>query len=182
MKDTTTERTGFESTQEVFDLWLKTYEETFGKLLKAPVVGPAREKMEKTMQGIPYFANYYASWMDTNVNFQSVFVEAMRKTQEKIAAESPANYRDFYAIWLETYSDTFKEFLKSGHFAADVGKFVSNLMDVEQFNKEMLESNVLKPMNLPTKSEIDEIYKEIYLLKKKVRELAKQVKELTAAK
>ncbi|MDO8578061.1 MAG: poly(R)-hydroxyalkanoic acid synthase subunit PhaE [Dehalococcoidales bacterium] len=182
MDDKRTERSAFESTQEVFGSWLKTYEETFGKLLKAPTVGPTREKLEKTMQGVPYFANYYASWMDTNINFQSVAVEAMRKTQEKVAAESPANYRDYYDIWLETYSDTFKEFLKSGHFAADIGKFVSNLMDVEQFNKEMLESNFLKPMNLPTKSEIDEIYKEIYLLKKKVRELTKQVKDLTAAK
>ncbi len=170
------------STQEFFDLWLKTYEETFGKLLKAPAVGPAREKTEKMMQGIPYFANYYTSWMNTNVKFQSVYAEALRKTQEKIAAASPESNREFYSIWLETYSDTFKEFLKSGNFADDIGKFVSNMMDVEQYNKEMLESNFLKPMNLPTKSEMDEIYKEIYLLKKKVRELTKQVKEITPAK
>ena len=182
MKETIAEKTGFESTQEVLDLWLKTYEETFGKFLKAPAVGPAREKTEKMIQGIPYFANYYTSLMNTNANFQSVFAEAMNKTPEKIAAQKPESPRDYYSIWLETYSDTFKEFLKSGHFAADIGKFVTDMMADQQYNKEMLESNILKPMNLRTKSEMDEIYKEIYLLKKKVRELAKQVKELTPVK
>jgi hypothetical protein len=151
-------------------------------MFKTPAVGPAREKIEKTMQGMPCYANYYTSWMETNNSFQNVFMEAMRKTQEKVVAKSPSNYQDFYEIWLGTYSDTFKEFMKSEQFADDMGKFMSNMMDVEQYNKEMLESNILKPMNLPTKSEIEEIYKELYLLKKKVKDLTKQVKDLTAAK
>ena len=174
------EKTSFEATQELFDLWLNTYESTWGTLLKAPAIGPAREKTEKILQGIPNFVNLYASWTDAAVNFQNVFMEATRKTQEKVIEQHPENPRDFYDIWLETYSDTIKEFLKSGHFAADMGKFMSHLMDVQQYNKEILETNYLKPMNLPTKTEIDEIYKEIYLLKKKVKELTNQVKKLSA--
>ena len=182
MKETAAESATLETTREVFDLWLKAYEDTVGKMLNVPAVGPAREKVEKIMQGVPRITKYYASWMDTNLNFQTVFMEAMRKTREKLGEATPENYRDFYSIWLETYSDTFKDFLKSGHFANDIGKYVADMMDVGQYNKEMLEMNVLKPMNVPTKSEIDEIHKELYLLKKKVKELNRQVKSLTAAK
>jgi hypothetical protein len=46
----------------------------------------------------------------------------------------------------------------------------------------MLEENYLKPMNIPTKTEIDEIIKEVYSLKKKVRELTSQINELTENK
>ncbi len=176
------ERTSFESTQAFFDTWLNTYESTFGRLLKAPAIGPTREKTEKILQGIPDFVNLYASWTDAAINFQNVFVEAMRQTQTKVMEQKPETYRDFYSIWLETYSDTFKDFLKSGHFAVDMGKYMSYFMDVQQYNKDMLESNYLKPMNLPTKTEIDEIYKELYLLKKQVKDLTKQVKNLSASK
>ncbi|MFZ3059624.1 MAG: poly(R)-hydroxyalkanoic acid synthase subunit PhaE [Candidatus Methanoperedens sp.] len=181
------EKSSFESTQEFYDQWLNTYKATMGKLVEMPAVGPAREKSEKMMKGFSTFVNLYAAGMDTSSNLQSVFMEAMRKVQEKTATDmegeiSPEKYKDFYKIWIETYSETFKEFSKSGHFVADLGKLNSNLMDFQIYNKEMLEENYLKPMNLPTKTEIDEINKELYSLKKTVKELTSQIKELKEKK
>lgn len=181
------EKSGFESTQEFFDMWLKTYEATMGRLVEMPAMGPAREKSEKMTKGFSTFVNLYAAGMDTSSNLQSVFMEAMRKVKEKTAKDmkgeiSPDKYKDFYNIWIETYSETFKEFSKSGHFASDMGKLNSHLMDFQRYNREMLEDNYLKPMNLPTKTEIDEINKELYSLKKTVKELTRQIKELTEKK
>lgn len=181
------EQSNLDSTQEFYDQWLNTYKATMGKLVEMPAVGPAREKSEKMMKGFSTFVNLYAAGMDTSSNLQSVFMEAMRKVQEKTATDmkgeiSPEKYKDFYNIWIETYSETFKEFSKSEHFVADLGKLNSNLMDFQRYNREMLEENYLKPMNLPTKTEIDEINKELYSLKKTVKELASQIKELKEKK
>lgn len=181
------EKSGFESTQEFYDQWLNTYKTTMGKLVEMPAVGPAREKSEKMMKGFSTFVNLYAAGMDTSSNLQSVFMEAMRRVQEKTGSEmegeiSPEKCKDFYKIWMETYSETFKEFLKSGHFADDLGKLNSYLMDFQKYNREVLEDNYLKPMNLPTKTEIDEINKELYFLKKTVKELTSQIKELKEKK
>ncbi len=182
------EKSSFESTQEFFNLWLKTYETTFGRLLEMPAVGPSREKSEKMMKGFSIFVNLCASGMDSTINSQSVSLEAMRRMHEKAASEmeggeiNPGKYKDFYDTWMETYSETFKEFLKSGHFASDTGKFMSYLMDFQKYNRDMLEENYLKPMNLPTKSEIDEINKELYSLKKTVKQLTNQIKELSEKK
>jgi len=114
-------------------------------------------------------------------------MEAMRKVQEKTATYmegeiSPDKYKHFYNVWMETYSETFKEFSKSGHFVSDIGKLNSYLMDFQKYNREMLEENYLKPMNLPTKTEIDEINNELYSLKKTVKELTIQIKELKEKK
>jgi class III poly(R)-hydroxyalkanoic acid synthase PhaE subunit len=181
------EKSSFESTQEFYDLWLNTYKASMGKLVEMPAVGPAREKSEKMMKGFSTFVDLYASGMDTSSNFQSVFLEAMQKVQEKTAKDmegeiSSEKYKEFYNIWMETYSETFKEFSKSDHFVSDMGKMNSHLMDFQKYNREMLEDNYLKPMNLPTKTEIDEINKELYSLKKTVKELTSQIKELKEKK
>ncbi|TRZ90156.1 MAG: hypothetical protein D4R88_04180 [Methanosarcinales archaeon] len=181
------EKSNFVSTQEYFDQWLKVYNATTGRLVEMPALGPTREKSEKMMKGFSTFVDLYTAWMDSSVNFQSVFMEAMRRVHEKTGSEmegeiSPEKCKDFYKIWIETYSETFKEFLKSGHFASDMGKLNSHLMDFQKYNREMLEENYLKPMNLPTKTEIDEINKELYQLKKTVKELTSQIKELKEKK
>jgi len=181
------EKTGFESVQEFFDLGLKNYEATTGRIIEMPALGPAREKSEKFMKGFSTFVNLYTAGMDSNSNIQSVLMEAMRRVHEKIGSEmegdiGPEKYKDFYRICIETYSETFKEFMRSGHFASDMGKLNSCLMDFQIYNREMLEESYLKPMNLPTKTEIDEINKELYSLKKKVKELTSQIKELKEKK
>jgi hemoglobin-like flavoprotein len=181
------EKSSFESTQEFYDQWLNTYKATMGKLFEMPAVGPAREKSEKMTKVFSSFVNLYASGMDTSSNLQSVFMEAMRKVQEKTAKDmngeiSPEKYKEFYNTWMETYSETFKEFSETGQFVSDMGKLNSHLMDFQKYNREMLEDNYLRPMNLPTKTEIDEINKELYFLKKTVKELTSQIKELKEKK
>jgi hypothetical protein len=173
--------------QEFFDIWLKVYNAATGRLVDMPAVSPTREKYERMMKGFYTFINLYAAGMDCNSNFQSVFMEAMRKVNEKTAADlegeiSPEKCKDLYRIWLETFSKTFKEFLKSGHFASDIGKLNSYSVDFQKYNREMLEENYLKPLNLPTKTDIDEINKELYSLKKTVKELNSQIRELTEKK
>jgi len=173
----------FKSTQEYYDWWLNIYKTTMGRLVEMPVVGPAREKSEKMMKGLSTFVNLYAAGMDISSNLQTVFAEAMRKVQEKTANDmereiSTGKYKEFYNIWIETYSETFKEFSKSDHFVSDLGKMNSYLIDFQQYNREMREENYLRPMNLPTKKEIDEINKELYTLKKTVKELVREIKEL----
>jgi hypothetical protein len=178
------EKSSSESTQEFFDLWVKTYQATLGRLVEMPAVGPAREKSEKMMMNFSQFANLSTAWMESNSHLQTVFTEAMQKVQEKAAATmegdlSPERFKDFYRIWMDTYSETFHEFLKSGHFASDLGKFMSRLMEFKKLNREVLEENFLIPMNLPTKTDINEINKELYSLRKTVKKLSSQVRVLS---
>ncbi len=182
-KGTSEEKSDFESSQEYYNRWLNIYKAIMGRIIEIPAVGPAREKNEKTMKGLSTFFNLYEAGMDISSDLQGVFTEAMRRVKEKTANDmvgeiSSSKDKEFYNIWIETYSETFKEFSKSHHFASDLGKFNSYLIDLQQYNREMLEENYLKPMNIPTKKEIDEINKELYFLKKKVKELAGQIKEL----
>ncbi len=180
-----TEKSGAELTREFFNLWSNIYEATYGRLFEVPALGPMRERYEKWMRNVSVSIHFYTAWTESLANFQQVFIEAMRKTREKMISDvrkgeiSQDIYRDFYKIWIETYSETFKEFLKSGHFASDIGALTSDFVDFQKSNQELLEENVLKPLRLPTREEVDEINKEVYSLKKTVRELTRQVRELS---
>ncbi|HYN44901.1 MAG TPA: poly(R)-hydroxyalkanoic acid synthase subunit PhaE [Candidatus Limnocylindrales bacterium] len=175
-----------ESPHEFFDLWVKTYEATFGKISEIPTIGPLREKSEKMSRGLPIFFSLYSTWMDTIYDFQTISQEAMNRMNTKtVSMEGKTgveNYKELYNSWIESYSETFKEFLKSGHFSSDMGKFMSNFLDVQKYNREMLEENYLKPNNLPTKSDIDELTKELYSLKKLVKELSCKITEMSENK
>ena len=180
------DKSGFESTHEFFDMWLKTYEATYGRLIEMPAMGPMREKSEKLMKNFTVSVNLYTTWMESLVNFQSVFTEAMRRMREKMAGMeeeiSQETYKDFYKLWIETYSETFKEFLKSGHFSSDMGTLMSYSIDYQKNNREMLEENYLKTLGLPTRTEIDEINKEVYLLKKQVKDLTRNIRNFQEEK
>ena|SRR3972149_9997723 len=167
-----------------FSLWSNFYEDSFGKLVTMPTLGPKREESEKLMKGFSTFVNFYTALMKSNANFQSVFMKAMGNMSDKTISEmdkdpSPDKYRSFYKIWIETYSGTFNEFLKSELFSSENGKLMSAFMDFQKHSKDIFEENYLKPMNLPTKTDIDEINKELYILRKTVKELTKQIKELS---
>ncbi len=165
-----------------FDMWVKAYQGSFGQMAEMPAVGPTREKSEKMMKGVPIFLNLYTTWMDSVSDFQNLSMEAMKRMQDKAVEMDgeigPEKYKELYNIWIETYSDTFKEFLRSGHFSRDMGKFVSGFIEAQKYNQEMLEESYLKPMNLPTRADIDELNRELYFLRKKVNELTKRVEEL----
>jgi class III poly(R)-hydroxyalkanoic acid synthase PhaE subunit len=178
------EKSSLDFNKDVFDLWAKAYQATYGRFIEMPALGPNREKIEEMRKNFDANLGLYASWLRSSASFQSVLAEATRKTREKIAevaAEEGAEEtpKDFYKVWLETYSDTFKEFLKSEDFSEDLGQLTSDLMDTQMSNQDMLEKNLLKPMNLPTRTEINEINKEVYTLRKKVKSLTKQVERLS---
>jgi hypothetical protein len=186
------EGTRIEINHELFDLWLKAFGATYGRLMEVPAMGPMREKIGKLMKESSTSVSYSATMMESLMGFQSVFLQAMIKTQEKMTSRIESDMeselegkptketlRDFYNIWFETYSETFKEFLKSEKFASDLSTVLSRSIDFQKNNRTILEEILLKPNDLPTKSEIDDLTKEIYTLKRKMSELTSKLDKLS---
>ncbi|KCZ71635.1 Poly(R)-hydroxyalkanoic acid synthase subunit [Candidatus Methanoperedens nitroreducens] len=128
--------------------------------------------------------NLFTAWMEYIAKLHSVFVETTRRVREKTKDReneeiSSEIYRELYKIWLETYSETLKEFLRSDHFASNMGSLMSHFMNFQRSKQELFEEYYLEPLGLPTRAEIDEIYKEMYSLKKTIKDLTIQIKELS---
>ena len=157
-------------------------EETLGRFTKYPMLmGPARETSEKILKNMKASLKFYGSWANFYLKFQAPWAMAMeeiyKETAEMMKGEvSPGDYKAFYTLWMKTYEKTFDKFLRSEEFSSDLGAFVSDFTDFKKNYEDILEDH-LKKMSIPTKSDLEAAFKDIYTLKKKVRELSTDLKK-----
>jgi hypothetical protein len=172
------ESSNLQASHDFLEHWLKTYEATYGRIIDMPIMGPSREGADRLRKNFETAINMHAAWAQSIANYQSAFMEATQKTQEEvekriIEGASPSSYKGYYDLWMETYSETFKKFLKSHFFATDLARVTSSSMDFQKSSRTLVEENFLRPANIPTRTEMDDLSKEVYLLKKQVKELVR---------
>ncbi|MDE1727018.1 MAG: hypothetical protein KGH89_07090 [Thaumarchaeota archaeon] len=75
-------------------------------------------------------------------------------------------------IWIDIFENYFTRLFDSPEFAENFGKLVSSELDLATHWNNVI-SVMLETVNMPTKKEIDELYKELHLLRKRVGKLEK---------
>jgi len=116
-------------------------------------------------------SEYYRQLGDT-------WVDAQKKVNLK-APEIPNDIEQieaFKRIWIDVFDNDFTELFDSEKFGENYGKLVSQELELtKHWNN--IANVVLQSVNLPSKEEIDEAYKEIHSLKKRVAKLELELKK-----
>jgi len=116
-------------------------------------------------------SEYYRQLGDT-------WVDAQKKVNLK-APEIPNDIEQieaFKRIWIDVFDNDFTELFDSKKFGENYGKLVSQELELtKHWNN--IANVVLQSVNLPSKEEIDEAYKEIHSLKKRVAKLELELKK-----
>lgn len=117
-----------------------------------------------------HLAEYYAQLTETwNVAQKKVNLKAPDVPQDVEQAEA------FKRIWVDIFDNDFTDLFNSLKFGDNYGKLVSKELElVKHWNN--MANIILQSVNLPSKEEIDEVYKEIHSIKKRLRtvEMASQ--------
>lgn len=102
--------------------------------------------------------------------------------QKKVNLKSPEVPQDveqievFKRIWIDIFDNDFTELFDSGKFGDNYGKLVSKELELtKHWNN--ITNVILQSVNLPSKEEIDEVYKEMHSLKKRVGKLELELKK-----
>ena len=118
-----------------------------------------------------YYTEYYKQLSDT-------WGVAQKKVNLK-APEIPQDIEQIDAvkrIWIDIFDNDFTELFDSGRFGENYGKLVSKELELtKHWNN--ITNVILQSANLPSKEEIDEVYKEIHSLKKRVAKLELESKK-----
>ena len=129
------------------------------------------EMNEGLMEFNQYLTEYYKQLSDT-------WVEAQKKVNFK-APEVPQDIEQieaFKRIWIDIFDNDFTELFDSKKFGENYGKLVSKELELtKHWNN--ITNVILQSANLPSKEEIDEVYKEIHSLKKRVSKLELELKK-----
>jgi len=82
--------------KELYDNWMKTYRNSFGKVYPAPISSP-KEALEDLIKCANDSNKVYMSWVEE-------FEENSKRTSDVLNdGMDPAKYRDCYQSWLKTY-------------------------------------------------------------------------------
>jgi len=118
-----------------------------------------------------YLTEYYKQLSDSwGIAQKKVNLKAPKVPQDVEQIEA------FKRIWIDIFDNDFTELFDSKRFGENYGKLVSKEIELtKHWNN--ITNVVLQSVNLPSKEEIDEVYKEIHSLKKRVGKLELEVKK-----
>ena len=126
---------------------------------------------EKLFEFNQYMTDYYKQLSTT-------WRIAQKKVNLKVP-EIPQDVEQIEAvkrIWIDIFDNDFTELFDSEKFGDNYGNLVSKELELtKHWNN--ITNVILQSVNLPSKEEIDEVYKEIHSLKKRVSKVELELKK-----
>jgi len=120
---------------------------------------------EDLMEFNKHLTEYYKQLTDT-------WMESQKKVNFK-APEIPNDaeqYEAYKRVWIDIFDNDFTELFDSEKFGENYGKLVAKELELTKHWNGIMDV-MLKSANLPNKEEIDEVYKELHSLRKRVSKL-----------
>ncbi len=163
------------SPEGLYKFWAET--------LRLPTIGPAFAFSKE-------FSNYASDVADLgkvmselkaqNDIFWAMVGAAYGKAAKETVEKSPKqfvtkdDYEKYRRAMIEAFEDSFTALFSSPEFSIVYGKIFSLQLDFSKSLQSIAEKN-LKVLNLPTRTEIDAMLKDLHDLRKSVRELRKEL-------
>ena len=163
--------------QEALRVWSEIYKNEIRQYFNVPQLGLSRLYQERVNQALDKF-NIFSSALAEFLQLLSLpFEKSFRVLQEKIedltrTGSLPEDSRGYYQMWVKILEGHFMTLFQSPEYNKSLGETMTALEDYISARNRILQ-DMLQSMPVPTRKEMDDLYKEIYLLKKKVRDLEK---------
>lgn len=164
--------------------WEMLYDKSFnGLILSSPMLGPNREFTGKLLRNFEAWTELYRANSDYQLVLGEVQVKAFENLMKTLAekaekGEVVKDWKEFQGLWSQVADDIFAAAFCEEQNIKIRGKFINALNHYRLQQQELMEV-LLNSLNLPTRSEVDEVHKTIYDLRKQVKQLQKQVAELS---
>lgn len=167
---------------DIYRSWLPAYEQTWGKILKIPPMGIARQSIEKLQKLTETTIEHGKVLTEYSGMIYRVSEESMQKVASKLGemyvqGQPPKTYREFYSLWWTTNEDALYQLFKTPEFSRLFGRVVDVTMRLQK-RYDIVMEEFLKALPIPTRSEMDDLYKTIYLMNKEVKSSPKRMKGL----
>ena len=164
---------------EATNLYWDIYEKTFGSVLQSPSLGYTREFNNKLFKSFDAWINFSKA----SVDYQLVLVEGWLKAFEELTRELASskekdetiqNWQQFLQVWSSVFDRVFAQTFRSEDALEIQGKFLNSAMTYRLRQQQLMEV-FLKMNDLPSRSEVDEIHRSIYELRKEIKSLKKSL-------
>jgi class III poly(R)-hydroxyalkanoic acid synthase PhaE subunit len=131
----------------------------------------------KLLQSFDAWINIYVASFDYQLVLLDVWVRAFEEALLELqSCGTVENWQQFLQVWSRIFDRIFALTFRSEHVLQIQGKLLNASMKLWLDQQQVIEV-FLKMNNLPTRTEVDEIHRSIYELKKEVKSLKKALAE-----
>ncbi|WP_299032509.1 poly(R)-hydroxyalkanoic acid synthase subunit PhaE [uncultured Anaerococcus sp.] len=162
--------------------WKKAYDQTFGILVKSPVVGSAREMLEQNNKAIDAMIEMLVSVSEFMTKSSTVGYKYSKdafadyiKSLEK--GEGVKTFKEFYDMWSKHVENAMETYFYTDEFSKLIAKTADSAMIFKiEYNK--LVEKALADLPIVTISQVDNVYKKVYDIRRELRNLQKEMEDL----
>ncbi len=172
-----------EAFHKIFHALFNAFDGTVGRTFHVPPVGKDREKVELLLRGFDDLSVYAAKSIEYQHMMYTTGLVALEKVIERLAdkvqsGEEIKQFDEFFDIWIDVSEQAYFELFKTEGFARLQAELLDAGLNVRKHYFKVMEMQ-LYDLPVVLRSEMDDLYKTVYDLKKKVKMLEKQLKEAT---
>lgn len=162
----------------IFAIWKELYQSDFKKFYNIPQLGIARnyqEQMNTTMDTGNQFFMAFSEFMNLlMVPVEKAGNSVMKTYQEMVDKnEVSDDPKAIYKLWIKTLEGFYMQLLQSPEYSRSLNSVI-NTHAKHKEARSQIQQALYQQLQIPTNKEMDELYKEIYQLKKKIRLLEKK--------
>ena len=142
-------------------------------------VGPMRNFAENSKKIATQLIDANEDLMEFNkrlTEYYKQLTDTWMESQKKVNFKAPEipndteQYEAYKRVWIDIFDNDFTELFDSEKFGENYGKLVAKELELTKHWNGIM-NVMLKSANLPNKEEIDEVYKELHSLRKRVSKL-----------
>ena len=164
---------------EFLDVWQKNYDETFGKMMNAPTFGKDMDFWRLQKASLDRFIKYNVAAIKFYTSLFEIAQDATKQVLEDYVTMSaegtqPKTFDEFYKYWSKMVSAAYEKVLFSENLSVLSGNMV-DAMSRFKIEYDKLCEMYLASAPVPKNSDMDDVYKTMYELKKEVRALKKEM-------
>ncbi len=167
---------------DAFESFRELYRSELQKYLQMPKIGLPREFQER-LSRLTDKSNIFSSYLIELIYLFSLpFEKTNRVMQKKIkhlldVGEYAESSKQIYNDWIKALEGNYMELLRSKEYTDVLNETITSLADYRSVKTDVTDV-FLKEMRIPTSREMDDVYKELYQMKKKIKELTRKVERL----
>jgi poly[(R)-3-hydroxyalkanoate] polymerase subunit PhaE len=164
--------------EDAIKVWIQLYETELRKIFNIPQLGLTRFYQEKMIRSVDKF-NIFQSNLTEFLRLLSIPMEkSFQIMQEKFTeladeGDLPEDSKAYYQMWIKILEGHYMTLFQSFEYTKILNKTLHSMSEFSEAKKDLLQDTLLYMLPVPTQKEMDELYKEIYLLKKRIKELEK---------
>lgn len=164
--------------RELLKNWGETYDKEFSRYLKLPQIGLSRLYQERALKTVDKMNTLQVELSEFLHMLYLPIEKSLKSLQEKmaeIAEDGPIDEKSktYYNLWIKLLEGHYMELFKKEEYAETMHRTLFALHEFSDAKQAVID-DILKQLNIPTNNDLDELSKEIYLLKKRVRILERK--------